>query len=331
LNEHGVAITNLLIDDNWQSLDHAGASQFERGWTDFEANEEGFPDKLRGLTADIRHCHPTIEHIGVWHGVFGYWGGVAPDGSLAKKYRTKPVHKERDYCDIDSFTVIKGEDASQMFDDFYKFLRESGVDSAKADTRYLLDCLSASNDRRDLIRSYNNAWLSASAKHLSMRVISCMAMIPQLLFSPELLFKSQYSQKLIIMRISDDFFPEIDSSHLWHIFWNAHNALLTQHLNILPDWDMFQTTHDYSAFHAAARCVSGGSIYITDSPGQHNLLLIKQLVAITPSRRSMILRASRAEACTSTPPTKKSAFARSRRFTTSRDQQVASRSWACSI
>ena len=34
LKEHGVTITNVLIDDNWQSLDHAGANQFERGWTE---------------------------------------------------------------------------------------------------------------------------------------------------------------------------------------------------------------------------------------------------------------------------------------------------------
>ena len=265
-----------------------------RGWTDFEASEEGFPNKLSGLTAAIRQRHPTIQHIGVWHGVFGYWGGVAPDGNLAKKYRTKWVRKERDYCDRGSFTVIDGEDVSQMFEDFYKFLQESGVDSAKADTRYLLDCLSASNDRRDLIRRYNNAWLEASAKHLSMRVVSCMAMIPQLLFSPELLFKrttSQHQQRLI-MRNSDDFFPEIESSHHWHIFWNAHNAVLTQHLNIMPDWDMFQTTHDYSGFHAAARCVSGGPVCITDYPGKHSLPLIKQLVANTPDGSSVILRPS---------------------------------------
>lgn len=294
LSEHGVTITNVLIDDNWQSLDHAGASRFERGWTDFEASEEGFPNKLSGLTAAIRHRHPNIQHIGVWHGVFGYWGGVAPDGILAKKYRTKLVHKERDLCDRDSFTVFDGEDASQMYEDFYKFLQESGVDSAKVDTRYLLDCLSASNDRRDMIRRYNNAWLEASAKYLSMRVVSSMAMIPQLLFSPEVLFKratSQHQQKLI-MRTSDDFFPEVEPSHLWHVFWNAHNAVLTQHLNIIPDWDMFQTTHDYSGFHAGARCISGGPVWITDYPGKHNLPLIKQLVANTPDGSSMILRPS---------------------------------------
>lgn len=294
LVEHGITITNLLIDDNWQSLDHAGANQFERGWVDFEASGIGFPDKLSGLTASIRHNHPNIRHVGVWHGIFGYWGGFSPDGGLARRYSLRSVNKERDYCDRESFTVVDGEDAARLYEDFYAFLQKSGIDSAKADTRYLLDCLCSSKDRRGMIRRYNNAWLEASAKYLSMRVISCMSMIPQLLFSPELLLKraTDQDQQKLIMRNSDDFFPEVESSHLWHVFWNAHNAVFTQHLNIIADWDMFQTTHDYSGFHATARCVSGGPICISDYPGKHNLTLIKQLVANLPDGSSIILRPS---------------------------------------
>lgn len=81
----------------------------------------------------------------------------------------------------------------------------------------------------------------------------------------------------ILVRNSDDFFPEIASSHPWHVFCNAGNALFTQHLNVTPDWDMFQTVHDYSSYHAAARCISGGPVYITDEPGKHNIALIKQM------------------------------------------------------
>ncbi|KAL8735824.1 MAG: hypothetical protein Q9166_000688, partial [cf. Caloplaca sp. 2 TL-2023] len=294
LLEHGITITNLLIDDNWQSLDHAGANQFEKGWIDFEASDIGFPDKLSGLAATIRHNHPTIRHVGVWHGIFGYWGGFSPDGGLARRYSLRSVNKERDYCDRKSFTVVDGKDAARLYEDFYGFLQRSGIDSAKADTRYLLDCLSSSEDRRGMIRRYNNAWQEASAKYLSMRVISCMAMIPQLLFSPELLLKraTNGDQQRLIMRNSDDFSPEVESSHLWHVFWNAHNAIFTQHLNIIADWDMFQTAHDYSSFHAAARCVSGGPICISDYPGKHNLTVIQQLVANLPDGSSMILRPS---------------------------------------
>ncbi len=95
-----------------------------------------------------------------------------------------------------------------------------------------------------------------------------------------------------MVRNSDDFFPGIPSSHPWHIFVNAHNSLLTSHLNILPDWDMFQTSHPYSSFHAAGRCVSGGPIYFTDEPGKHNLDLIAQMTARTIQGKTIILRPS---------------------------------------
>lgn len=89
-----------------------------------------------------------------------------------------------------------------------------------------------------------------------------------------------------------DFFPDIPNSHPWHIFSNAHNALLTSHLNILPDWDMFQTAHPYSSFHAAARCLSGGPVYITDEPEKHDLDLIDQITARTVGGRTVTLRPS---------------------------------------
>lgn len=55
---------------------------------------------------------------------------------------------------------------------------------------------------------------------------------------------------------------------------------------------MFQTVHDYSGFHAAARCVSGGPIYVTDVPGQHDLDLINQMTGPTPLGKTVIFRPS---------------------------------------
>ena len=129
-----------------------------------------------------------------------------------------------------------------------------------------------------------------------------MAQIPQMIFysqlpsnkprilcrnsdgkSPKSTLFSRYLQAL-------DFYPEVPASHPWHIFCNAHNALLNQYLNILPDWDMFQTDHPWAAFHAAARCVSGGPIYFTDEPGKHDIGLIHQMTAPTPRGNTVILR-----------------------------------------
>lgn len=54
---------------------------------------------------------------------------------------------------------------------------------------------------------------------------------------------------------------------------------------------MFQTVHAFSAFHAAARCLSGGPIYITDKPGRHDTRLIEQMTARN-GEKTMILRTS---------------------------------------
>jgi hypothetical protein len=110
-----------------------------------------------------------------------------------------------------------------------------------------------------------------------------------------MIFRSQLptNKPRMLVRNSDDFFPDVEASHPWHIFCNAHNSLLTQHLNVLPDWDMFQTAHPWAGFHAAARCLSGGPIYITDPPGEHNIDLIRQMTAKTPRGNTVILRTSR--------------------------------------
>jgi len=86
------------------------------------------------------------------------------------------------------------------------------------------------------------------------------------------------------LRTSDDFYPNVPQSHSWHIFANAMNMILFSQLHILPDWDMFQTSlPQYASIHAAARCLSGGPIFITDSPESHDRYLVSSMVSVTPS------------------------------------------------
>lgn len=44
------------------------------------------------------------------------------------------------------------------------------------------------------------------------------------------------------------------------------------------DWDMFSSKHSHAEMHAAARAVSGGPIYVSDSPGNHDPQLLRKLV-----------------------------------------------------
>jgi len=125
LKANDIGITNLIIDDNWQSLDNSGDSQFKRGMTEFEANKEGFPKGLKYTVTTIRDNHPNIQHVAVWHALLGYWGGISPNGTIAKEYKTKEVRKQ-DGIAGGTMTVVDAEDAvSKFLSISYPFLRVS--------------------------------------------------------------------------------------------------------------------------------------------------------------------------------------------------------------
>jgi len=219
-------------------------------------------------------------------------GGLAPDGKIAKTYKTVEVVREdaerRNLPLGGKMTVVAKEDVAKFYDDFYQFLSSCGVDAVKTDAQFMLDTFISAEARRDLIPAYLDAWNISTLRHFSVKAISCMSQTPQILFHSQM----PTNRPPLLVRNSDDFFPEIPTSHPWHIFVNAHNALFTQHLNLIPDWDMFQTVHEYSGFHAAARCVSGGPIYITDVPGEHDLDLINQMTGPSPRGKTIIFRPS---------------------------------------
>ncbi|KAI6714138.1 hypothetical protein JHW43_003359 [Diplocarpon mali] len=292
LAENNINVTNFIIDDNWQSIDYRGHGQFQHGWKEFEAEREAFPNGLKHLVTLIREKQPSIQHIAVWHAILGYWGGIAPDGTIAKTYKTVKVVREdaerRNLPLGGKMVVVAKEDVSRLYDDFYRFLSSCGVDAVKTDAQFMLDTLVSAKDRHDLIPAYLDSWNISTLRHFSVKAISCMSQTPQILFHSQM----PINKPPVLVRNSDDFFPDVPTSHPWHIFVNAHNALFTQHLNLIPDWDMFQTVHEYSGFHAAARCVSGGPIYITDVPGQHDLDLINQMTGPTPRGKTVIFRPS---------------------------------------
>ena len=296
LKNHGVRIANLIIDDNWQTLDNDGKSQFKRRWKRFEGNPTGFPQGLKQTVQSIREKQPDIEHIAIWHALFGYWGGISPEGDLVNRYKTKEVKIKNPLAggpiahafDSGSMLAIDPDDVQQFYNEFYSYLSSVGIDSVKTDAQFFLDLLEDPEDRRRFMASYQDAWSIAALKNFGTRSISCMSMVPQMIFHSQL----PTNKPSIPLRNSDDFFPTIPESHPWHIFCNAHNSLLTRCLNVLPDWDMFQTSHPYASFHAAARCVSGGPIYISDEPGKHDISIINQMTAPTTQGRTVILRPS---------------------------------------
>lgn len=295
LRDSGIKISNLIIDDCWQAVDHRLDKPYSlRRAVDFEADPVYFPEGLKATVARIREENPQIENVSVWHALMGYWNGISPEGKLGKNYKTKTVVKLDSEVHLEHeqlggpMDIIDGDDVHRFYDDFYAFLSDAGITAVKTDVQFHVDSIVGAEDRRRHTKAFQDAWAKAVLRHFNGRAISCMSQAPQIIFHSQL----PNNRPRMLLRTSDDFFPEIPESHPWHVFCNAHTSLLAKHLNAIPDWDMFQSNHAYASFHAAARCVSGGPVYITDYPSKHDFTVVNQMTAQTPSGRTIALRPS---------------------------------------
>lgn len=287
LSRAGVTVSSMIIDDKWQKInDQENPDLWQCAWEDFEADKKCFPNGLKSAITTIREKHPVLKDIAIWHALLGYWGGMSPSGHISQKYRMIQDKALLQGHVPAVIHTVHPDDVYRMYDDFYSFLSSCGITSVKTDVQFMIDQFQSTKIRGSVPTAYQSAWTTAHLRHFQGKAISCMSMIPQILFHSFL----PTNNPVCVMRNSDDFFPEIRSSHPRHLFLNAHNALFTQNLNVLPDWDMFQTSHPYSRFHAAARCISGGPVYITDSPNEHDIELIHEMSAPDQHGRTIILR-----------------------------------------
>jgi hypothetical protein len=101
----------------------------------------------------------------------------------------------------------------QLINIFFRFLADSGVDSVKTDTQFLLDLIDSAPDRARFISAYQDAWMKATLRHFSAKAIFCMSQTPQIIFHSQLLT----SLSKLMVRNSGDFFPDEPASHPWHI------------------------------------------------------------------------------------------------------------------
>eukprot|EP00955_Chlamydomonas_euryale_P097117 365053-Chlamydomonas_euryale.AAC.1 len=80
-----------------------------------------------------------------------------------------------------------------------------------------------------------------------------------------------------VARVSDDFYPREPASSSPHIAACAYNSVFMSAL-VQPDWDMFHSMHPSAETHAIARALSGGAVYVSDKPGDHDFALLRLLV-----------------------------------------------------
>lgn len=304
----GVSPRLLVLDDGWQTWQRAATG--EDRLTRLAPNDERFGGDLSrrseaplqvGSVGDSNsglHCTASqalrsglsslvsqvkqrfgVQRVLVWHALLGYWGGL--DEAALPGYGVRTVARsfgpglleQEPRWNVTPWGAQIGVPAAErlaaFYDDLHASLARQGVDGVKVDVQGLLEGVSAGQGGRvALARAARSALEASATRHFDGRLINCMSSTSECAY---------LAHDSTLMRSSDDFFPQRPASHGQHLYVNATVGLWFGEF-MHPDWDMFQSRHERGAFHAAARAISGGPVYVSDKPGVHDFELLRKLV-----------------------------------------------------
>lgn len=271
----GVEPRWMILDDGWQSVKPSPTGEVRL--VSLDPNEK-FGGNIGPLVRLAKEKFRVKQFI-VWHALMGYWGGIDEETLAAYAPRTVArsfgpgILKMNPSWNVQPWGAVvgvpSGEKVASFYDDYHRRLAEQGVDGVKVDNQAMLEAVSAGQGGRvALARAYRTALERSVGRHFDGRLINCMSSTLEAIY---------LAADSTLLRTSDDFYPARPETHGEHVLNNAHTGLWFGEF-ILPDWDMFQSAHSAGAFHAAARAISGGPVYVSDKPGEHNFELLQKLV-----------------------------------------------------
>jgi raffinose synthase len=247
----------VLVDDGWLNI-------ADNKLTAYDADRQKFPHGLAGLARTLR-TELQIPHVGVWHTFQGYWSGVDAASEIG---RTHALLNGLDGKTLPDPRAGRGE---KFYADWYARLKEWGFDFVKVDgqannikfTDGLMPLFdSGGGTQRNLQTAAQKNFTAAG-----LSVINCM----------EMTLENAFNWRLSnVARNSDDYLPDNPQNAKEHIYQNAYNAYWTSNF-AYPDWDMFQSHDPHAEYHAVARAISGGPVYVTDKPGRERASILRRL------------------------------------------------------
>ncbi|MDY3845598.1 MAG: Sip1-related alpha-galactosidase [Eubacteriales bacterium] len=265
----------ILLDDGWQSVRATTDNRGEHMLSSLYANDK-FGCDLKKYSDTLKGKY-GVEKFFVWHGACGYWGGVDPESAEMKKYGahydaaivSKGMFRKnpkRSYSECFPYGLVDDFDA--FYGDYHKSLKAQGVDGVKIDVQSIVASHGRGNSGRvGITKKMRSALEKSVNENFGGNVINCMSTTNEIIFN---------TQNTNMMRTSDDFFPDIPDSHFKHVYYNALNSFFIGEFTAC-DWDMFQSVHEFADFHAKARAISGGPVYVSDGEGEHDFEIFSRL------------------------------------------------------
>uniref|UniRef100_A0A1J3GSI4 galactinol--sucrose galactosyltransferase n=1 Tax=Noccaea caerulescens TaxID=107243 RepID=A0A1J3GSI4_NOCCA len=279
----------VIIDDGWQSVetdvnpirneDETAALRLTGIKENAKFQKKDDPKQGIKNIVDIAKEKHGLKYVYVWHAITGYWGGVRPGGEYGSSMKYPMVGKgvvendptwKTEVMAVQGMGLVNPKNVYKFYNELHSYLADAGVDGVKVDVQCILETLGGGlGGRVELTRQYHQALDSSVSKNFPDNgCIACMSHNTDALYC---------SKQAAVIRASDDFYPRDPVSHTIHIASVAYNSVFLGEF-MQPDWDMFHSVHPAAEYHASARAISGGPIYVSDAPGKHNFELLRKLV-----------------------------------------------------
>lgn len=258
----------ILIDDGWFNS------------TDSKLNatvpdHRKFPNGFKGLVSQLKTTY-HLRDVGIWHAFNGYWNGINPDSEVGRHYQKELFSwEQKQRPDLENAPVVKyyfirptSDSLRSFYSGWHQYIKSQGITMIKVDNQLVAERMSVNNYQVwDLAESMHKALNQSVMDHFGGAMINCMDMTNDAFYN---------FGKTAVARCVEDYFPDEDGGVGYnlerggaaaHVLAALYNSLYFSQM-VWPDFDMFQSYNSNAGFHAVARAISGGPIYITDKPGK---------------------------------------------------------------
>lgn len=276
-NDNQLPIGWILVDDGW--FQHN-----DRRLQSFEPNSLRFKHGFKP-TVEILKKQYGIRYMGIWHALNGLWNGIDPASSLGKRFApslfswTQRERPDQEDSPLKIYHFIKPDSDSLniFYNSWHRYLQQEGFDFVKIDNQLAVEKMAPNNyPIFKLADSMHRALNRSVEKYFNGAMINCMDMTADAYFN----FGST-----AVGRAVEDYFPYEPNENYdlqkgnaaAHVLQAIYNSTYFGQM-VYPDFDIFQSHNPNAVFHAIARAINCGPIYITDKIGEQNFDLLRRLV-----------------------------------------------------
>ncbi|PMD62135.1 glycoside hydrolase family 36 protein [Hyaloscypha bicolor E] len=311
LAKFNIPVGTFIIDDGWQDIRYGlNGSEKTRGLWSFDTWEH-MNSPLSDVVCLIKKTLPTVEDVGVWMTLHGYWNSIAPTSPLAKKYEMRTFKLNRDniqgidwpkndFDDQQSGSISNPEKrtwclpplhlAYAFWKDYFTSCFDAGISFVKVDDQAYGSLLDGVSGGEEFVAMWDGMTRAANEVFGDSKVIHFMAHYERT-FNGDIGMGVATQGRKIVIRNSDDFGLNRPDIHRNHIHYNIYNAMLTSQLCLIPDPDMFVTSAQWPEYHAVLRAFFEGPLLLADKPGQLDLEILNKLVGRSTTNTYEVVKA----------------------------------------